>query len=366
MTGAVQGVISRLSPIASVESIAKFEGVGASVADHVLANPPTMDDVATAAGVSRTSVSRVFLGQKKVSAETIRRVREVATRLGYVPNRIASGLASGKSRTIGVLVRDPSSPVEGLLLRHLQAEARRADLELIAMATAGDDGESTRASALESMIGLQVSGLVVTGNAVAGDELHSFRERLPIVRTGLAQLGDHTHSVWCDARDSGERLATHVAELAHTKIAVLAPAQTISYVGWLRTTAMVETLARLGIEPQVLADTADATSIAAALDLVEAGRVRVVMAPSDDRALDVLRAARERGLRVPGAFSVTGCGGVGPGMDVIGLTTMRLNILELARRVVDTLVQLLAGELDEQVHELVPGELVPGYTLRHA
>ncbi|WP_427170965.1 LacI family DNA-binding transcriptional regulator [Arthrobacter sp. 92] len=53
-----------------------------------------MDDVAAEAGVSRTSVSRVLLGQNKVPEETRRKVHQAAQRMGYVPNVMASELAS--------------------------------------------------------------------------------------------------------------------------------------------------------------------------------------------------------------------------------------------------------------------------------
>ena len=325
-----------------------------------------MDDVARESGVSRTSVSRVFLGQKKVSAETVRRVREVADRLGYVPNRIASGLASGSTRTIGLLLRDPSCPIDGLTLVHLQAQAHRADLELIAMATGVTDPDPLRPSALQSLIGRQVSALVVAGGAVDDDELHTFDARLPIVRTGLPQPGQFTHAIWCDAADSGRQLARHVAEQGHRRVVVLATSPSISHVGWLRTTAMAETLTALGIEPTVVNLTDEQAQTAAALDLVRAGQAGVVMTSSDEHALDVMRAARLRGLSVPDDLGVTGCGGLGPGLDLIGLTTVRLDIPEMARRVVAAVTQLLAGEVVDPIHDRVAGTLVPGRTVGRA
>src|SRR5690606_28148820 len=68
------------------------------------AKNPKLDDVAARAGVSTATVSRFFNDPDKVSKETAERIRAVVSELGYVPNLIAGGLASNKSRLVAVLI----------------------------------------------------------------------------------------------------------------------------------------------------------------------------------------------------------------------------------------------------------------------
>ncbi|MGD7733128.1 LacI family DNA-binding transcriptional regulator [Propionibacteriaceae bacterium G57] len=323
---------------------------------------PTMDDVALAAGVSRTSVSRVFLGQSKVSRETIRRVREVADELGYVPNRIASGLASGGSSTVGLLLRDAANPAYGLLFTRLQREAHEAGLDIISMTIAEDHRGHKQVAALDHLIGMQVSALIVATGGVTSDQLDPFRSRLPIIRAGRPEPTTRVHAVSYDEVDAGHRLGSLVTGQGHRRVAVLHTEADESYPEWVRATAITEALGAGGAEVVTLPVRRVGDQVEAAVDLAARGTVSAIMCPSDARALDVLRALQGRGLSAPDDVSVTGCDGIMPGLDLIGLTTFRVAVEHLAHRAITNLVGLLSGDIDSVVHEEVAGTLVPGRT----
>ena len=82
----------------------------------------TLRDVAREAGVSASAVSRSFTAGAPVPAETRARVREVADRLGFRPNRLASGLTSGRTGLIALAVHDLGDP---MVLAGLQGATRR-------------------------------------------------------------------------------------------------------------------------------------------------------------------------------------------------------------------------------------------------
>src|SRR5712664_365459 len=71
----------------------------------------TLTDVARLAGVSPITVSRALNTPEQLTAETLARVQEAVARTGYVPNRLAGGLASSKSRLVAALVPTIASPV---------------------------------------------------------------------------------------------------------------------------------------------------------------------------------------------------------------------------------------------------------------
>ena len=96
----------------------------------------TLEQVATVAGVSRATASRVVNRSPKVSAEVRRSVEAAIERLGYVPNRAARSLVTRRSDSIGVVITEPSGrlfvdPFFPRLLRGISAELAARDLQLV-------------------------------------------------------------------------------------------------------------------------------------------------------------------------------------------------------------------------------------------
>jgi LacI family transcriptional regulator len=86
----------------------------------VLRRKPTLTDVAREAGLSIATVSRALSQPGIVQPDTLERIRQVATKLGYVPNRRARALVSGQSDTIGVVVPTLASPIFSATLQEMQ------------------------------------------------------------------------------------------------------------------------------------------------------------------------------------------------------------------------------------------------------
>lgn len=324
-----------------------------------------MEDVATVAGVSRASVSRVLLGQGKVSDETRRRVREVADRMGYVPNVMASQLASRRTNTIGLLLRDASNPAYGLLFTELQAAARTAGLTLVSMTIGADDRGHHQVASLHHLLGMRVAGLIVATGGVTSNQLEPFRQRLPIVRAGRPETTEAIQAVSYDEHNTGFQLAEHVANLGHRDVAVLMTSEAHSYPEFIRGISMSTVLACRGVRVIHVPVIEPDDGVERVVALAREGTTTAVMCPTDTRQLAVLRGLRASGLSVPEDVSVSGCDGILPGADLLGLTTLRLPVEELARQVVFRIDELIKTDTRPApvIQEQLRGVLVPGRTV---
>ncbi len=123
---------------------------------------PTLVDVAQAAGVSRATASRVLLGRGRFSEASREAVEKAAAALGYVPNVMASDLASKNALpTVGLLLRDATNPAYGLLFSCLQEQARRHELTMVTMTVVGDPDNTLQMDSIRRLLGLRVRALVV-------------------------------------------------------------------------------------------------------------------------------------------------------------------------------------------------------------
>ena len=96
----------------------------------------TLRDVGKRAGVSAMTVSRVINGREGVDAETQRKVEEAIEALDYVPNRIARGLISQKTQTIGLIVPDVVNPFFSPVVRGAETHGPQAPAIACCCATA--------------------------------------------------------------------------------------------------------------------------------------------------------------------------------------------------------------------------------------
>lgn len=328
---------------------------------------PTLADVARLAGVSPSSASRVFLGQKKVSEKTRRKVLEVADRLGYVPQSLSRRASLSGNRTIGLLLRDAANPAYGSLFSELHLAAAERGWELATMTVATGKHDDVQIESLHSLVGMQVAGLIVSTGDLPSSLLAPFLTQIPILRAGRPEPKNLIHAVSYDADDAGAVLAQRVLDLGHIRIAVIRTSKEISLPEWTRSQAMISTIRAAGLEPFIV-DVENNTGEGYVLPLVQSQAVTVVMCPTDLRQLNFLRLFNVHGLKVPEDVSVTGCDGILPGVDILGLTTYRWPVRRLARVAIDSIVSLIKrhGTPDnprELINIKIPGELVPGRTL---
>ena len=129
----------------------------------------TIDDVAREAGVSRQTVSRAMNGMDGISVHTRDRVLETIDDLGYRPSRLARGMASSQSQTIGLIIGNIIDPAQANVVRGLNdaAEAKNHNVFL----RNSDNIAARELEALKSLTAENVDGIVITSPSLPAKTL---------------------------------------------------------------------------------------------------------------------------------------------------------------------------------------------------
>ena len=326
--------------------------------------PPSIRDVALAAGVSYQTVSRVLNGHDKISAATKERVHAAVGELGYRPNRAARALVTSRTRTIGVLItaRALYGPFNAFLA--IEEAAREQHYGVSAAPNASDDAEGL-AIALDGLLTHGAEGLVVIApQDRAREAIRRSGARVPLVT--LQGGPGEPDGVGID-QAGGARVATrHLIELGHRRVVHLA-----GPVGWaeaeLRREGYAAEMVAHGLEPEVVVCdgwTPDA-GYGAGGALLDAGGATAAFCANDEIAIGLLAAARERGVDVPGRLSVVGFDDI-PSARYLAppLTTVVQDFGALGRAAIARLIERIEGADSARPPVLPSGFVVRGSTAR--
>lgn len=179
----------------------------------------TMRDVAALAGVSAKTVSRVFNGEPNVLGETRALVEKAMAQLNYVPNSLATTFRVGRSSVIGVAVPDIADPFFASVARSIDDVARQNGMStLVASLTEKNVNER---SIIESILGFQLSGLVICPVGKNHAWLEKWKNQTPIVFVDRIADGIQIDSFIEDDEQNGYLATKHLIEHGHSRIAYL-------------------------------------------------------------------------------------------------------------------------------------------------
>ena len=260
----------------------------------------TIRDVATRAGVSPATVSRVFSQPETVAPGTRQRVLTAAEELRYAPNPVARSLARRRTGNLGIVVPDIANSFSAMIIKAAQQEARHAEYALFVTASEElVDDEERQARALAP----QVDGLLLTSPLASDACLRELADIVPVVVTN--RLLDSVPAVLTESAQATGHAVEHLHALGHREVAYLAGPD--GYSNDSRTSGLQAACARLGLEPVVLGPfPARFSSGVRAADLVLAAGATAVVAFNDDIAAGLLTRFADRGVRVPEHISVVG------------------------------------------------------------
>lgn len=273
----------------------------------------SIPDVARAAGVAPTTVSRVANDDPRVRPETRGRVLAAMRALHYRPNVAARALRTGNSRNIGIVVRSVpkvgnASPIEGFV-----AAASDNGYTATFSALANDDPAALR-HALDHLVSIGAVGLIISSDNTdfpiqVVDSLDDILDGVQIVLTGGGEVRRPISRVGTDQR-TGTRLAVeHLLSLGHSTVEFVGGPRN-SFSTRAREATWRELLAHRGLpqpEPFFAADWSAQAGLRAGARLIAAHPAcTAVFAANDFMALGVIAALQDAGRAVPQDVSVVG------------------------------------------------------------
>lgn len=296
----------------------------------------TIKDVAALAGISYTTVSHVVNKSRPVSDPVRLKVEAAIAQLDYVPSAVARSLKARSTATIGLLVPNSINPYFAELARGIEDYCERKGYCVI-LCNSDDDPKKQR-SYIRVLLEKRVDGLIVSsvgGESALAQSLATARTPVVILDRVLAGL---EADLVCIDNEQGGYLATqHLLQLGHRDIAcITGPLHTSS--GQQRLAGFQRALheAQLPVEPSRIIEgdfsVPGGYDAAARLLAPAAGKAAptAIFACNDMMGMGVLRAAAERGIRVPGQLSVIGfddiqiCRFVYPALTTVGQSIRQL------------------------------------------
>ena len=317
-----------------------------------MARRTTLTDVAKAADVDVSLVSRVLRGEEvKVKDETRERILASARELDYRPNAIARSLKSAKAGAYGLVIPTFNNPVYAQIITGAEAAVARLSCVLLTLSGEGWD----RAASLDALNGGRVDGLLIAG----GTSLDVAELRVPWLLVNRTAPGVDRSVVLADAEAS--RIAVgHLRALGHEHVVFLqGPSE--SDTARRRFAGFEEAAREAGMrtEPPIQADYTYQGGYAAMRHaLGRERRFTGVVAANVASAIGALQALLEHGVALPREVSIVAIHDAEiAGMVNPRLTTVQMPLAQLGQRAIELLTTTTPTErIDEVVDD--PMQLV--------
>lgn len=308
---------------------------------------PTIDDVAAAASVSKTTVSHVLSGNRPVAAATKARVLRVIEEIGFTPSAPARSLSIGRSHTLALMVPDVTNPYYPALARGLQDAVRPAGL-LVLLSDTGGDTEQERAF-LNEALERRVDGLVISSFGLTPADLEpAQRAGVPVISVGSQLASAETDVVSANDEQIGADAVDHVADRGHTRIATITGPEDVQP-GVARLNGVRRRMGERGLkllESSVIRSdfTRDGGRAAMQRLLERPSSPTAVVCANDLMAIGALDVAREQSLAVPAGLALIGVDDIDAAALVSpALTTIRLPAHEIGRSAGELLLGRIEG-----------------------
>jgi LacI family transcriptional regulator len=315
--------------------------------------PVTIYDVARLSGVSPSTVSRALNKPGRLSAETEKRIREVAEAVGYRFNPMARALPTGRTHMVGLIVSNVTNPANFELVRGIgRVSTSHGYILVLAESQASASMEEETAHRLLA----SVDGLILVASRAPSAALRGIAERKPLVLVNRKVRG--VPAVVPDIVPGIRAALDHLAGLGHRSLAYLAGPAT-SWMSRHRGRVLTAEAGARGMDLRHLGPAAATPDGGrTALPQVLESGATAVLAYNDFMATGLLTAARDADVRIPEQLSVIGFDDIySSDFTSPPLTTVRSPLGQLgdetARRLIATIGDATEAPRAPLVTELV-------------
>lgn len=333
---------------------------------RAMKRPVTLKDIALKTGVHVSTVSRALDPQARSSLteDVVARVREAAASLGYRPNRLASGLRTSRTMTVGIMLPDITNMIFPPIVRGIESVLEPLGYASIIVNT--DNLPDREERLVEVLRERGVDGIVHAAALRDDPCIVAVAERgLPVVTVNRRIDGADIPAIVNDEAHGIRMVMRHLHDLGHRRIAHVAGPEAFS-TGRARLRGFADMAAELDLHIP-----AEATVLAVRFDEREGRRCTdlllgrgwpftALLCANDRLALGAIDALRAHGLACPDDVSVTGFNDM-PFLELIplGLTTVRIQHFLVGQMAGQVLHALMNGREAEVPRETVlPVQLV--------
>ncbi len=305
----------------------------------------TMDDVASRAGVSTSTVSHVLNGTRKVSPATVQAVQRAIQALGYIPNTLARSLARSSTNTLGVAISALSNHYFSETVHAIETECAKHGYMMLFVDTHDDPEQELRV--VTALHHRRVDGIVLAPSNGSMALAYLQANEIPAVLVDR-MMSEHFDQVGVDNAQPTQALIEHMIAHGHRRIGFIAGRAGFSTTDE-RVAGYKAALQAAGLvfDPQLLVDGGSNTEPArqATVQLLGlAAPPTAIMAGNNLMTLGAMQALREAQIEVPGQMALVGF----DDFDWADLFVPRLSLIAqpvkaLGARAVELLLQRMAA-----------------------
>lgn len=322
----------------------------------------SIKDVAKEAGVSIATVSRVINKVDVVNEETKKKVQEAIDKLGYSPNIVAQSLKTQRSKSIGILVPDISSQVYPEIVRGAEDVAQMYDYSII-LCNSDFDMEKEK-KYIKVMKEKMVDGMLYMSSSLDPEILQYIRDlNMKTILVETIEQEKILPSVTIDNRSAAHDAVKLLLDKGHKKIAYIGIKKDRRNAWAKRFDGYEDALKEAGIELNedltYYGDLKAQTGYKGINSILDKTEVEAVFCGSDEIAMGVINALRDKDIKVPEDVSVMGFNDIyEASIFYPKISTVAQPLYDMGSVSMRILVKMLRNEPSDQDHYVLPYQII--------